>query len=154
MFETTILTIQEHFAFRRWQRDVLKRQAFGRPFVDITVRYREKTEPIRQLLEHYKFKKLMRQARRYDVNHPTDPAHWREVKWDPRYFLPCPACSCLYHSHPARTLTELGRSHVIFQINEEKTRRFEVKVRWITKLILPVLGTAAALIAAAYKILH
>ncbi len=46
-------------------------------------------------------------------------------------------------------LTPGGRSHVRRLIDEEKTRRFEIKTLWVTKLILPLLGGLVGLIGAA-----
>jgi hypothetical protein len=46
-------------------------------------------------------------------------------------------------------LTPAGRNHVRRLIDEEKTRRFEVKTLWVTRIILPLTGVLVGLIGAA-----
>lgn len=45
-------------------------------------------------------------------------------------------------------LSSRGRSHVRKLIDEEKARRFEVRTRWVTRLILPLLAALVGVIGA------
>src|SRR5208283_892810 len=55
-----------------------------------------------------------------------------------------------YHDENGRKLwfTPKGRAHVRKLIDEEKARRFEVKTRWVTKLIIPLLAALIGIIGA------
>jgi hypothetical protein len=45
-------------------------------------------------------------------------------------------------------LSAKGRTHVRKLVDEEKTRRFDVKTRWVTKLIIPLLAALIGVIGA------
>jgi len=84
--------------------------------------------------------RLWRQARALDVEMPafTDKEMW--VNKTMRFYL-----------------TPKGRTYVRKLIDAEKTRRFEVKTLWVTKLILPILAGLVGIIGALtglFAILH
>jgi hypothetical protein len=78
-------------------------------------------------------RRLFDQARSLDVD--TPPANDLQM-W--------------YHDENRRNIwfTPKGRAHVRKLIDEERARRFDVKTRWVTKLILPVLAALIGIIGA------
>jgi hypothetical protein len=85
-------------------------------------------------IEIFQSDKLLEQGTKYDVRMPsrTDPEYWvLATPFDRAY------------------LTSAGRNQVRRLIDEEKTRRFEAKTLWVTKIILPLAGVLVGLIGAA-----
>ena len=75
---------------------------------------------------------LWEEAREYDVEVPQNtPNLWEDSIFGNRKFL-----------------NTRGRSTVRRLIDEEKARRFDVKTRWVTKLILPILAALIGIIGA------
>ncbi len=75
--------------------------------------------------------RLVRKARSLDVEIPliNDAPMWHQDTETKRYML-----------------TPRGRAHMRKMIDEEKARRFEVKTRWVTKLIVPLLAALIGII--------
>ena len=74
---------------------------------------------------------LWEEAREYDIEIPTDEGTWEDSIFGDR-----------------RYLTMATRSKLRRLIDEEKSRRFEVKMLWVSKLILPILGGLVGVIGA------
>jgi hypothetical protein len=75
---------------------------------------------------------LWEEAREYDVEIPQGEGTWEESGVGTnRYYL-----------------TMAARAQVRRLIDEEKARRFEVKTRWITRIILPVIAALIGIIGA------
>lgn len=75
---------------------------------------------------------LLEEAREYDVEVPQiTPDFLEDSIFGNRKFL-----------------SMKGRSRVRRLIDEEKARRFDVKTRWVTKLILPILVALIGIIGA------
>jgi|SRR6267378_612755 len=76
---------------------------------------------------------LLHEARSLDVELPTieDKTMWFEARGSERIWL-----------------SPRGRAHVRKLIDEEKGRRFDVKTRWVTKIILPLAGVLVGIIGA------
>ena len=70
-------------------------------------------------------------ARAFDVEIPMDAEFWDRDDNRDRGFL-----------------NAKGRTAIRKLIDEEKTRRFEVKTRWVTKIILPLAGVLVGIIGA------
>jgi hypothetical protein len=77
--------------------------------------------------------RLVRKARSLDVEIPlvNDAPMWRQDNETKRYML-----------------TPKGRAQVRKMIDEEQARRFEVKTRWVMKLIVPLLAALIGIIGA------
>lgn len=78
--------------------------------------------------------RLLGEAYKYDVEVPefSDKSFWTGTHIGP-------------HEFP-HWLSSRGRSHVRKLIDEEKARRFEVRTRWVTRLILPLLAAIVGII--------
>jgi len=74
---------------------------------------------------------LWEEAREYDVAIPTGAGVWEDSIFGDRKYL------------NMATRAKLRRL-----IDEEKSRRFEVKTLWVTRLILPILGGLVGVIGA------
>jgi len=76
---------------------------------------------------------LLHEARSLDVGGPPaeDKTMWFQARGSKGFWL-----------------TSRGRAHVRKLIDEERGRRFEVKTRWVTKLILPLLAALIGIIGA------
>jgi hypothetical protein len=74
---------------------------------------------------------LWEEAREYDVAIPVGEGVWEDSIFGDRKYL-----------------TMATRANVRRLIDEEKSRRFEVKTLWVTKLILPILGGLVGVIGA------
>lgn len=87
--------------------------------------------PVAARIEELIGRRIIREARNHDVDIPSysrDGEIWESDD----------SCGMTY-------LTPRGRSHLRKLIDEEKTRRFDVKVRWV-KLLLPLITALAGLI--------
>jgi hypothetical protein len=79
--------------------------------------------------------RLVNEAREFDVETPAisdEDGLWEKDWYRGRHFL-----------------SAKGRRAIRTLVDEEKARRFEVKTRWVTKLILPLIIAFGALIGAA-----
>lgn len=77
--------------------------------------------------------RLARKARSLDVEIPlvNDAPMWHQDTETKRYML-----------------TPKGRAHMRKMIDEEQARRFDVKTRWVTKLIVPLLAALIGIVGA------
>jgi hypothetical protein len=75
--------------------------------------------------------RLFREAKSLDVETPplSDKEMWRQEEYGRRVWF-----------------TQKGRAHVRKLIEEEKSRRFEGKSRWVTKVVLPLFALLIAII--------
>jgi hypothetical protein len=91
------------------------------------------TREIESVIDSRTSRRLTDQARSLDVE--TPPLSAKEM-W-------------IHHEDGERVwLSAKGRSQVRKLIDEEKARRFEVKTRWVTKIILPLAGILVGIIGA------
>lgn len=74
---------------------------------------------------------LWHEAREHDIEIPKGEGVWEDSLYYDRKYLSMPI-----------------RSQLRRLIDEEKSRRFEVKMLWVTKFILPILGALVGVIGA------
>jgi len=95
------------------------------------------------LLDAYRGKRLSKEAAKYDIEMPTE-------KGRPEFYWQTLRCGFV--------LNPQGRTYLRRALDEEKTRRREVKTYWVTRIILPVttvliglIGAITGLIAVIYR---
>ena len=80
---------------------------------------------------------IWEEAREYDVAIPVGEGVWEDSIFGDRKYM-----------------TMATRADVRRLIDEEKSRRFEVKTLWVTKLILPILVGIIGALTGLFAILH
>jgi len=116
------------------RRDALqKRKAPGPEFSELDADEYYGIKDIEGAIDCVISNSLLDRARSLDVEIPlrTDPAMWTEHEDGELFWL-----------------TSKGRAQVRKAIDEEKTRRFERKTLWVTKLVLPILGGLVGILGA------
>jgi hypothetical protein len=92
----------------------------------------ESLERLHKLISHEMTRRLLQTAAHYDIEEPVadeDDFWYTDPKW-------------------SRCLTPTGRFHLRKLIDEEKTRRREVKAWWWKTIILPALTSGIGIIGA------
>jgi hypothetical protein len=113
-------------------------------FGELEFDHYERRKGIDGAIEYALSQRLLDEARDLDVPKPpsTDKEMWDREEEDGEVLL---------------WLNAIGRAHLRKLIAEEKTRRFEVKTLWVTKLIIPLasllIGVIGALIGL-FAVLH
>jgi|SRR5438876_6611334 hypothetical protein len=86
-------------------------------------------------IEDYLNSRILMEAKLLDIDIPKSDDHDCWVATEPEKY------------YSARRLTQTGRARIRLMIDEEKTRRFEVRVRWV-KLLIPAISALAGLAGA------
>jgi hypothetical protein len=123
--------IQKSFA--KEHQKLVKRKAPAEDFQNLDYDEHYAIEDAEKAIDLTVGTRLFHEARSLDVETPpfTDEEMWFKDDENDRIWF-----------------TSKGRAHVRRLIDEEKARRFEVKTRWVMKIILPVMTALIGIIGA------
>lgn len=110
---------------------LIETQSHDREFNDLWAKVQESIDQINSVDQIGQTLTLKDQAAKFDLELPDDPKYWITIQ--------------PFHES---ALTPTGRTATRKLIDDEKTRRFEVKVRWL-KLLTPIIAALAGLFGAA-----
>lgn len=134
MFDLWRLKRSRRKVARAYERDfqkLRKKNATSEEFEELEHSEHEELRMEDDAINAFLSDKLWEEAREYDVEIPLGEGSWEDSIFGNR-----------------RYLTMATRSQVRHLIDEEKSRRFEVKTRWITRIILPVVAALVGVIGA------
>jgi hypothetical protein len=115
-------------------KDLKKKKATGGEIAQLNHSEQQDMQEFDDTINYFAGQKLLDQARSLDVEIPpyTDQTMW--VQHD--------------NQDTIRWFTPKARAQVRKAIDEVKSRRFEVKTLWVTKIILPLAGVTVGILGA------